>query len=58
LVGGLVKPLQRFGIVLRNAIAVLVNPPETILGEGNPLVGGLAKPLQRFGIVLRNAPPV
>ena len=47
--------VQRFGMVLRHALAVVVHQAESGLRHRITLVGGLAEPLQRFGIVLRHA---
>ena len=47
--------LFRFGLVLENALPVVVHEPEAGLGAGVTLLGGQPKPAHRFGVVLEDA---
>ena len=55
LFGGLEKPLSRFGVILRHALAMVVHNAEVALGNGIALFGSLEKPLSRLGVILRHA---
>src|SRR5271165_4464143 len=49
-----VEPRVRTDIVLREAVAIEIHGPETILSVGDALVGRLAIPTHRSRTVLRN----
>ena len=55
LLGGLAIPLYRLGVVLREALSVLVHEAKFDLGFGIPLLCGQAIPLRSFVVVLRDA---
>ena len=48
--------LFRFGLVLENALPVVVHEPEAGLGAGVTLLGGQPKPAHRFGCRPRGRP--
>ena len=55
MIGGLAIPPGSFGMVLRNALAIVIESPKVVLRLSMALIGGLAIPPGSFGIVLRNA---
>ncbi len=55
LFGGLAVPVQRFGIALREANALIVHHAEIILRIEVALLGGLAKPFCGLGRIPRGA---
>ena len=55
LIGGLAEPFCRLGIVLFDAIAVMIAKAEFALRHGIPLFGCLAEPFRRFSLVLFNS---
>ncbi len=48
--------MERLGVVLRHALAVIVHDAEIVHRRGHALLGGLAEPKERLGVVLRHAP--
>ena len=55
LLGGLAIPVDRFGVVLGDAFAVVVHHTEVVLRIHISMLGSLVIPVERFGIVLGDA---
>jgi hypothetical protein len=49
------EPLHGLGIVLRDALAILIRGAEVVLPPGEALIRRFAGPLHGLGIVLRDA---
>ena len=53
--GGLFVPLARLGVVLRHALAAVIEQARLLMAPASPSGGGLFEPFARLGVILRHA---